>query len=1682
MTKLHDSNQPSFAYRFLIGAIFLALTALVLVGFLTVFAPPPPPEFVQPFESYDRKAMLDAVAPENIAEWHAKIMECGNRFPGYEGYYKVEKLIRNAYQDAGLDILEYPEKTVAPKTFRREILASDGNPVPNVQVYPFFPNHFQPIVTPDEGITGELVLVTDKVLLERKTFDDCIAVIDAYAPPKSYGVQWIEYARLGFRAVIVTHRDGMSAIKWPSMTVMTASTPVNFTRLAAQKSILEHLGETVTLHVRCGWNFMESKTVVGVMKAPNKDNSEALVITSNYDACSFLPDLAPGTAEAYNVAEQLALLDGLAQYRDELRRDIVFVSYGSQVMTQYTADRFTALLGTALAEDEGRLELEKRKRDNDTRLRATQACLELLDNQSIASPQVFNTAAEKLPAEAKKMLSEQVTYELNTVVAELSENVLQKRLDFIRVDEDVNSPEFTDYTSMKREYDLALSVAGYPLNKLIREKTEYIETYQFESRLVQRFKELLALHQQRQTQIDVGLQINKLLKGYRDFVVLGAYLLPGDPKTTTDEKISFTMGSGVEGGRYLQTPVIQKLIHQIHQSMPEERRPQIESMRQRSHSSLILTLSRLPNTDVRMWTDKGYAGFLMVNTDRPSSYDEIGAPVQPEYLKTPETIAKSLDLMGRTALSLAHGNQRFEAPTKVFLNDYSGTVYMGNVGQSMVPNYPLKHALIAHKGYTSSYSGRGVYPHAILFTDAYGNYDVPLSNIPMVNHGAPGYSPEVAGFDENWRINQTKDMGEKGQKIYRSILLGNTENVNIVTFRAAPVTILDMINPQTLKAFTGAQFITKKGLEGFDKFNLFSLADGIVTGFISPEEKFFVKLRAGAPENEKLQRTRAFILGVEPGYEGNPEKEIDGPGYLAADSTLIRNTARELAYSVHHVNDNRIQLQERYDMADDRTLQFHEQSEKLIEQSRKPNMPKHLQILDQRDAATYDILNHPVLRESISETVIGILWYLGLLVPFVFFFEKLVFAFPDIRKQLMAQAVIFLVIFSLLRILHPAFEMIRSSVMILLGFIIMLISGAITVLFSGKFQENLEELRQKRGQVTTAEANTMGVIGTAFSLGLNNMHRRAVRTGLTCATLVLITFAMICFTSVQNNIVDTTTAVGKAFYQGLLIKNEKMRNISSAETTALKAKYAHQYDVTTRTMTTGTTGWDQITRNPTYELTYAPADSESKRIRFASFIGLEHNDPLTGQIPMLTQRPWPSREEWREMNMDAEPVMIPESVARQAEITPEQVDSEIVVVEINGIRAWIAGIFNGDALNTLTDIDGRSILPPNVEALETVETEGGVVLADEKAPRLDGKQILISVGNKNYTAQNGHQRQCSVAVVMPNLSYKEAKEEIDKYLEQSGRATYYGLDGVTYRGQRARETSLAGIIELLIPLIIAAMTVLNTMKGSVYERRNEIFVYNAVGIAPRYIFAMFFSEAFVYSVVGSVLGYILSQGTGRVLTMLDMTGGLNMTFTSITTIYASLAITAAVFLSTLFPARSAMEIAAPAEESGWNLPEPEGDVMKFTLPFTFDYDGRIAVLAFFARYFEDHGEGGAGKFFAGHPRTLLIDSGDAVGSGEYVPQLLTTVWLKPFDLGVSQDIAISMPTDPETGEYIAEVTLTRLSGTRESWVRLNHSFVMLVRKHFLYWRAVTPEQRQELFAEAREAIRNFAARQESLNA
>jgi len=169
-------------------------------------------------------------------------------------------------------------------------------------------------------------------------------------------------------------------------------------------------------------------------------------------------------------------------------------------------------------------------------------------------------------------------------------------------------------------------------------------------------------------------------------------------------------------------------------------------------------------------------------------------------------------------------------------------------------------------------------------------------------------------------------------------------------------------------------------------------------------------------------------------------------------------------------------------------------------------------------------------------------------------------------------------------------------------------------------------------------------------------------------------------------------------------------------------------------------------------------------------------------------------------------------------------------------------------------------------------------------------------------------------------------------------------------------------------------------------------------------------------------------------------------------------VVAAVFISTYFPAKTAVQFAAPAEDSGWKIPEPEGDTLEFALPFVFDARERLAVLAFFRRYFANFTEGEGGLFQASELRPI----------GSPYPGVGGTVWLKPFDQGVSQEMEIFLPPDAETGEFCARVRLRRLSGTSDSWTQLNRGFVSQLRRQFLHWRAVDAAEKESLFADTRE--------------
>jgi hypothetical protein len=291
---------------------------------------------------------------------------------------------------------------------------------------------------------------------------------------------------------------------------------------------------------------------------------------------------------------------------------------------------------------------------------------------------------------------------------------------------------------------------------------------------------------------------------------------------------------------------------------------------------------------------------------------------------------------------------------------------------------------------------------------------------------------------------------------------------------------------------------------------------------------------------------------------------------------------------------------------------------------------------------------------------------------------------------------------------------------------------------------------------------------------------------------------------------------------------------------------------------------------------------------------------------------------------------------------------------------------------------------------------------------------------------------------------------------------FVGRDKDTYLYSSIGMTSFSGMGNLFVPILIAALIVLNTMLGAVYERVREIGIYSSVGLAPVHIAFLFLAEACVYAIVGAVLGYLMGQAIATTLVHFGWLAGLTLNYSSMSTVVATIIVMLVVLLSTMYPAIKASRMAVPDIERKWKLPEPEGDVWHFNLPFTVLEEEALGLNVFMRDYFEAHADESASDFYTDQVAFSQVEAEDSY-------QIGMMVWLAPYDLGVSQ--SIQFITSPVGGEeedlYKITLDVHRESGEIASWKRVNRRFLNLLRKQLLIWRTFSVDIRAEFHERGR---------------
>lgn len=966
-----------------------------------------------------------------------------------------------------------------------------------------------------------------------------------------------------------------------------------------------------------------------------------------------------------------------------------------------------------------------------------------------------------------------------------------------------------------------------------------------------------------------------------------------------------------------------------------------------------------------------------------------------------------------------------------------GQVLILNLKKGYIPNDPVKGCIVVVRHPNLVKTLMGVRGNMIGMVDDEAKFAFP-GVAPLTAYQGPTRRTSVAAYKldpETGEINYSPDMGIFGADYYPTEIpmSSGVKQIPIVVFKCRPTSVFDLVDPQSLKML-GQIDIYDGDTNARPRMFGYSLAvpegqvsyvEDLAVIFTMPKTRLKITMAAGPAA------TRLLLINA-------TEKYPEGTGYVVGTGTSIINTALMVAKDMWTLDDYRIKRLEKYRIINEGINNLHRLAKQEIDLAEKALEAKQFSEFDAhaRAAWGYESRAYPDVQKTAKDVVNGVLFYLALLLPFAYFAERLLFGFPDLKRQLAAAFIIFLVIFLAFRFFHPAFDITMNPVIVFIAFTMLALSLLVTVLVANKFEEQLKALNRQMSGVHRVDIGRMSIAAAAFSLGISNMRRRRARTVLTCITLILLTFIVLSFTSiVQTMRFNKVPAPGKPRYNGLMLRTAMWEPLQEPAYRLLKDEFGETRAVAPRAWFFG--AW-------LGEQTFLTLKRNDKTYDAKGAVGLT---PQEAQVT-CPQRALIAGRWFREGERYV--AIIPGAIAKALEINPSDVGK--AKITFSGVEYTVIGIIDNAKFKAVTDLDREPLTPVDFIMMQKLTAQGKTMgeAGFREYTHLEPDttfyipfQTLVNLGGEIR----------SVAINF--VTKEEVNTVLKKLMPRLGLNLYAGVGDKIFRYSSIATKSGKGFGSIFIPILIAALIVLNTMLGSVYERVKEIGIFSSLGLAPNHIAMLFIAEAMVYAIMSAVSGYLIGQAASKVIYTFHLFEGLYLNFSSLSAVLSTLIVVAVVLLSTIYPARKASEVATPAIERSWKVPDPVGDEWHILLPFAVTGEQARGVSGFISEWFQAYEEYSVGDFVTQDVSTGTFSS--EYGTGYEVQ---CRAWLAPFDLGVSQKVILR--TVPTSMEDVYEVTLTiiRESGDISNWKRVNRRFLNTLRKQFLIWRTLRAEERE----------------------
>lgn len=713
---------------------------------------------------------------------------------------------------------------------------------------------------------------------------------------------------------------------------------------------------------------------------------------------------------------------------------------------------------------------------------------------------------------------------------------------------------------------------------------------------------------------------------------------------------------------------------------------------------------------------------------------------------------------------------------------------------------------------------------------------------------------------------------------------------------------------------------------------------------------------------------------------------------------------------------------------------------------------RHLDYLRaQHDALGAQAKAYAQITSITNDMLKAVIFFMALLLPFCFFIQKLLFKTTRIERQMAYFAILFVICYLVFRFIHPAFAVAQAPEAMFIAFVMGGLGLFVIAILHGRFEGEMQLLFSTLTGTEQSEAGYSMVSQQALMIGVNNMKRRRIRTLLTTATIVLVTFTMLAFTSVSRRMSPTMIPRDSlAPYSGIMYHWPGGERMDAGTHQILNELVRDDLSRSTRYWLMPPTQRDQIA---VYRV---EREDGNQSALIEGALGLQQSEHgFLGTFPLSTGHYFSAD--------DAMEVIISSDLAAFLELGYDDVGQARLVFKDR--RFKLVGIVDDDRLRNIRDINGLSILP-----IQQLLLPGG---ADEQEDALDDESGIFYVNTVQLlifpaeTARRMGGEPYSLSVKFPDetpiwpiidrlLTATSARFFVASREPFTVGDTGEGREqqpGIYFIGSGYR-TSIGGLAMLIIPLLIASTIILNTMLGSVFERKNEIAVYNAVGLNPTHIGLFFLAESFVYAIIGSVGGYLIGQVLSITLNHFGWVEDINLNFSSLSVAYVILFTVSVVLLSTLYPAVVATKAAVPSGKRKWSMPDHDGHTMTVIFPFIYQPELVTGVMFYLANYLEQFNEASIGDLIV--QRESLDRGNDQAGRPTY--QLRYHVALAPFDLGVTQTVIFEAAYNEKVAAYRVVMTNRRVSGQDSNWVTTNKPFLERLRKFLLHWRNLKPAE------------------------